>query len=139
MKSKPELREIDLAKLQWDPNSTLDKLGQGAFSVVWSGKYETKAVAIKQVLKLENLSAKDVRTITKEALLMQFSDHPHVLRVVGVCLPKGLLVMELALCSLSEFLYCGSVTGDTEGEAGAGEKLLKGGLQLPRVTGYSCT
>jgi hypothetical protein len=55
LKSKPELREIDLAKLQWDPNSTLDKLGQGAFSVVWSGKYETKAVAIKQVLKLENL------------------------------------------------------------------------------------
>ena len=29
LKSKPELREIDLAKLQWDPNSTSDKPGSG--------------------------------------------------------------------------------------------------------------
>ena len=29
LKSKPELREIDLLKLQWDPNSTSDKPGPG--------------------------------------------------------------------------------------------------------------
>ena len=112
LNSRPELREIDLAKLQWNPDSATDKLGQGAFSVVWKGQYDTNPVAIKQVLNLASLSPKDVRTITKEALLMQFSDHPNVLRVVGVCLPKGLLVMELALCSLSEYLYPITVQGE---------------------------
>ena len=105
LNSRPELRHIDLAKLDWDQNNISDRLGQGAFSVVWKGKYNNQPVAIKQVLNLTTLSQKDIRTITKEALLMQFSDHAHVLKVEGVCLPQGLLVMELALCSLSEYLY----------------------------------
>ena len=63
-------------------------------------------------MNLASLSPKDVRTITNEALLMQFSEHPNVMRVVGVCLPKGLLVMELALCSLSEYLYPITVQGE---------------------------
>jgi serine/threonine protein kinase len=105
LNSRPELRHIDLAKLEWDQNNISDRLGQGAFSVVWKGKYNNQPVAIKQVLNLTTLSQKDIRTITKEALLMQFSDHAHVLKVEGVCLPQGLLVMELALCSLSEYMY----------------------------------
>mmetsp|Transcript_2090 Transcript_2090/g.2853 ORF Transcript_2090/g.2853 Transcript_2090/m.2853 type:complete len:748 (-) Transcript_2090:26-2269(-) len=112
LKSKPELRQIDLARLQWDSNNISNILGQGAFSVVWRGKYESQSVAIKQVLNSTILSPKDTRIITKEALLMQFSDHVNVLKVLGVCLPKGLLVMELALCSLSEYLYRTTASGD---------------------------
>eukprot|EP01036_Dinobryon_divergens_P028166 gene28166-37066_t len=111
LSSKPVLREIDISKLQWNPDST-DKLGQGAFSVVRKGKYDEKPVAIKQVLNLATLSPKDARTITKEAMLMQFANHTHIMRVVGVCLPKGLLVMELALCSLFEYLYPITVQGE---------------------------
>ena len=112
LKSKPDLRHIDLVKLHWNPNKFSERLGQGAFSVVWRGKYDSQSVAIKQVLNLTTLSWKDIRTITKEALVMQFSDHAHVLKVVGVCLPQGLLVMELALCSLSEYLYRPTTTVD---------------------------
>jgi serine/threonine protein kinase len=100
-----QLTQVDLKKLEWNPNSASTKIGYGAFSTVCTGKYKKEYVAIKVIQQLGTMTARDLKLITKEAMIMQFADHPNILKLKGVSLAKGLLVMELALCSLADYLH----------------------------------
>ena len=97
-----QLRAFNEATLVWDARSC-PKLGQGAFATVYRGRYEGKDVAIKHFANLETVA--DVRIILKEAVVLQSIWHPNVLRSLGFSLDQGLLVSELAICSMSDLLY----------------------------------
>lgn len=100
-----QLTLIDKKYLTWEPLKSSNKLGQGGFSTVTIGMYKNEYVAIKHVHHLEQMSEKDIKMVTKEAMIMQFADHPNILGLKGVHLTQRLLVMELALCSLADYLH----------------------------------
>jgi serine/threonine protein kinase len=100
-----QLTQIDYKKIDCNFNSASAKIGYGAFSTVCTGKYKKEYVAIKVIQQLGSMSPRDLKLITKEAMIMQFADHPNIMKLKGVSLAKGLLVMELALCSLADYLH----------------------------------
>jgi serine/threonine protein kinase len=102
-----QLRMIEPKALSYDSKTFKDKIGEGTFSTVMIGTYNKEYVAVKQVRNMANMTAADIGTIMKEAQVMQFAQHPHILSLKGVYPTKGLLVMELALCSLADYLYQG--------------------------------
>jgi serine/threonine protein kinase len=97
-----QLNVIDSKALSFDPKN---KIGEGTFSTVMSGMYNKGYVAVKQVRDMANMSATDVNTILKEARVMQAAEHTNILSLKGVSPSKGLLVMELAVCSLADYLH----------------------------------
>jgi serine/threonine protein kinase len=88
--------------MEWDVGLS-SKLGQGAFATVYRGRYEGKDLAVKDFANLETVS--DLRSVLEEAVVLQSVWHPNVLRSLGFSPKRGLLVSELAICSLSDLLY----------------------------------
>jgi serine/threonine protein kinase len=91
------------------------KLGQGAFGVVFLGKWRTAKVAIKQstVLAVDQDALEDFK---QEALLMlSLQPHPNCVQVLGICVHDTNVYMILELCPL-----------------GSLESLMKSGLTMER-------
>jgi serine/threonine protein kinase len=123
--SNVQLTQIDSGSLTWNETKAANVLGRGSFATVSVGTYKKEYVAVKHLQQLVGMSARDLKLITKEAMIMQFADHPNILKLKGVALAKGLLVMELALCSLADYLH--------RGDALAAEraKSLRANLPVP--------
>lgn len=112
------VQDIDFALLKyWDPNnpSRIDPariLGQGSFGVVYRCEYQGKQIALKHFSCLTDTkvkpTAKELRVIQKEACTLQYcATHRNVIGFYGVSMEKGILLMELAVCSLYDLLYGG--------------------------------
>ena len=68
-------------------------LGKGGYAKVYRGKCHGKAVAIKKYLTRNEEAYTELRS---EAKLLQQSQHPCIVSVVGVCVYPMALVLELA-------------------------------------------
>ncbi len=95
--------EVDRDRLEF-----VEKLGSGQFGDVYKGTYtknglnETVCVAIK-MLKLNDDDNDDEKSLVamkfmQEARIMQTFDHPHIIKLIGLCSEyPSLIIMELAV------------------------------------------
>lgn len=89
------------------------KLGQGAFGVVFRGKWRTAPVAIKQstILAVDQDALEDFK---QEALLMlSLQPHPNCVQVLGICVHETNVYVILELCpqgSLESLLKSGNLS-----------------------------
>lgn len=108
-----ELHMIDMKKLVWDSSKAKNNIGMGTFSNVIVGQYNKEYVAIKQLrVDVDKMTPRDLKTIQKEAMIMQYANHRNILTIKGANLSKGIIVMELAVCSLSDYLYHADPTAE---------------------------
>jgi hypothetical protein len=64
-----------------------EKIGSGAFGVVWNGTYNAEDVAIKQCNIIANQAA--IAEFRREAvLLLSLKPHPSIVQVLGISVPK---------------------------------------------------
>ncbi len=103
-----KLLVIDHSQLNRE-NETL--LGIGAFGKVFKCQYKGVNVALKVFDGLKDcgsqvLSFKEKRAIEKEALIMQLASFsPNIIGFRGVNIDMGLLIMDLAICSLFDLYH----------------------------------
>mmetsp|Transcript_26848 Transcript_26848/g.37810 ORF Transcript_26848/g.37810 Transcript_26848/m.37810 type:complete len:834 (-) Transcript_26848:52-2553(-) len=91
--------EINYTELQLG-----DKIGEGAFGVVYKGKWRKRRVAVKQlIINTENES--DVNNFRKEAMLMRnLRPHKNILMYLGICTnPK------YPFCIVTEYMANGNL------------------------------
>jgi serine/threonine protein kinase len=62
-------------------------------------------VAVKCFENLTALTTKEVRAIEREARIMRKARNAHIIDFIGFSLERGLIVTELALCSLHDVLH----------------------------------
>ncbi|RYG63770.1 hypothetical protein EON64_15275, partial [archaeon] len=106
-----ELRRIIFSELEFD-EFTAVKLGQGGYGEVFTCIYKKKPAALKRFPALSkqqqrSFDPKVLRSIKREALIMQHIDHRNILKFYGGSIEHGLLLMELAACSLHDVLHNG--------------------------------
>jgi len=111
-------------KLQEEDLTIEQMIGRGASSVVYTGKYQNREVAIK--VFSEASLAFDLRDFYRETTILNALDHPHILAFEGSC-------VSLRRDSQSVFLL---VTELCSG--GSLKKRLreKGALRLPEIIKY---
>lgn len=90
-------------------NITVNKeLGMGEFGVVqqgvWSNEGERIQVAVKCLAK-ERMQTNTIEFL-KEAAIMHSIDHPHIVRLFGVVLDTGSLMLVTELAPLRSLLEC---------------------------------
>eukprot|EP01122_Echinamoeba_exundans_P012284 TRINITY_DN5092_c0_g1_i1.p1 TRINITY_DN5092_c0_g1~~TRINITY_DN5092_c0_g1_i1.p1 ORF type:complete len:825 (-),score=115.98 TRINITY_DN5092_c0_g1_i1:230-2704(-) len=87
-------------RIKWEELSLDAKLGQGAFGVVWRGRWrKTTGVAIKQTTGIA-MDEVVLQSFKKEALLLlNLRPHPHVVQMLGVCMHDSNVYMILELCT----------------------------------------
>ena len=90
--------EVDV-RIEWNPEKSKHKLGTGKYSTVFRGKFNNVEVAIKRCTK------EQMRLFEADATMMQSGIHPNILRLLHVAPKQCLVVMEMALCSLADFLH----------------------------------
>jgi hypothetical protein len=104
-KSKVFIRPVKEELLHFQ-ESEVGLVGQGAFCKVYKGQYDGENCAIKRyVLTGSALPPAESDTLRKEALIMQAVDHENLLKFKCASMEKGLLVVELAHCSLSDAIH----------------------------------
>ncbi len=106
LEKKAVLHSIQLTRLEF--NEHKDKLiGQGSFGEVFASQYKNQPVAVKRLPGTLH-QVKDptlLRSLKREALIMQYVSHPNIVGFFGASMEKGLLLLELADCSLDDALY----------------------------------
>lgn len=88
--------KIPCEDLSYDPADPTAMLGGGSYGTVFRGEWNDATVAIKR-LNMQHISAVAVKQLTQEANTMRALQHPHIIRIFGVCLDAGhfSLVMNL--------------------------------------------
>jgi serine/threonine protein kinase len=107
------VEDIDFSKLRhWAAGSPdmRRKLGTGSFGTVYKVEYNGKEVALKHFACLANLQAqastRDINKIRREGCILQHcASHKNVIGFYGVDLKSGIMLMELAVCSLNSVLF----------------------------------
>eukprot|EP01031_Cornospumella_fuschlensis_P027659 gene27659-33403_t len=101
-----QLAPINFTRLAFDPSKN-KRIGQGSYGEVFACSYKSNSVALKRFPRVleKGVSSQFVKSIRKEALIMQHVDHPNIIGFVGASLERGMLLMELALCSLDDCMY----------------------------------
>ena len=101
------LLPIDHSQLVWHKEAA-NLLGAGAFGAVYKGEYLRVPCAIKHFacLTQQSPTARELNRIRREARILQLASfHPNIVGFRGADLNLGLLLMELATCSLYDVLY----------------------------------
>jgi serine/threonine protein kinase len=102
-----ELVNITFDQLEWvEDGSSL--LGLGAFAQVHRGMYWGKPCAVKTFKHLpsQRMTEQDEGRILREARVLQLvSSHRNVVNFHGVSVSRGILLLELGGCTLSDLLY----------------------------------
>jgi len=81
-----------------------EKLGEGAFGVVWKALYHRNHVAVKQLKESSSLDPKILHQFADEALLMRaMQPHPNVVQFLGICTNP-------ILCIVTEYCSKGSLS-----------------------------
>lgn len=91
--------------LQWDEYDDSRIIGQGNYGTVYVALYQNQPVALKQFKNFHFLTPKELSSIKREALIMQSCRHLNIIEFVGVDLIRGILLSELAYCSLDTVMY----------------------------------
>ena len=92
---------MSLDEIQFDEGN---RLGNGAFGVVYKGRFRGRPAAFKTLnvkhaggnLKLDE--AQVVDAFLWEALNLALTSHPGVVKLLGVCIDKAVLCMVLEFC-----------------------------------------
>uniref|UniRef100_A0A915D8V9 receptor protein-tyrosine kinase n=1 Tax=Ditylenchus dipsaci TaxID=166011 RepID=A0A915D8V9_9BILA len=110
---KPNMRRLNLISVDELDDSKNTILGQGAFGIVYAGKWKPPSrsgislpVAIKAINPSESRHTTDAEMM-KEAGLMASIQHEHLLPLVGICVGKGgikIITILRPLGSLLKFL-----------------------------------
>ncbi|XP_059141022.1 uncharacterized protein LOC131928886 [Physella acuta] len=90
------LKKVELNRHDIDFNIS-DLLGDGTFSQVYKGKYQDSGVAVKQLKT--SLVAADRNYFAAEVSMLQELEHPHVVRLLGVCITDRLPLIVLEFMS----------------------------------------
>jgi len=78
-----------------------EKLGSGAFGVVWKGNWRKMDVAVKEI-KPDRIGSVDMKAFLSEAeIMMNMISHQNVVLMMGVC--------QEPLCIVTEFCEKGSL------------------------------
>jgi len=106
-KAQSSLLPIDHSQLVWhkEPASLL---GAGAFGAVYKGEYLRTPCAIKHFacLTQQSPTTRELNKIRREARILQLASfHPNIIGFRGADLDLGMLLMELATCSLYDVLH----------------------------------
>jgi surface protein len=83
------------------------QLGQGSFGEVFECVYKNHPAALKCLPGVlgKVKDQKLLKSMKKEALIMQFVNHPNIIGFLGASLDRHVLVLELACGSLDDMLY----------------------------------
>jgi len=98
---------IDHSQLLWIKDRSM-LLGAGTFGAVYKCEYLHTPCAIKYFacLTQQAPTTKELMKIKREARILQLASfHPNIIGYRGVDLEQGLLLMELASCSLFDILH----------------------------------
>ena len=101
MKLLLRFSEIDLSLL--DPIKTV--IGRGQYGVVYSCRYNHRAMALKEFQSIGQLSNEMLCKIQREAAIMSLLRHKNIVSFEGFSLSDGIIIMELAHCSLFSLLH----------------------------------
>ena len=91
---------------------TRDKVGEGAYGVVYRGNYRGAECALKYIrsylFQTASASRFSLEQFERECELAQRLSSPHIVRFVGVSFDRGVpvLLSELLECSLTDVLDC---------------------------------
>ena len=98
-------RQIARNELDYQANAQ-SKLGQGAFGVVYRGKWQGNAVAVKQLLEEMMVDADKVADFKREADIIGALRHPHIVILYGAVMDAApyCMVMDLMEMSLHQLL-----------------------------------
>eukprot|EP00658_Telonema_sp_P-2_P046399 TRINITY_DN3455_c0_g1_i8.p1 TRINITY_DN3455_c0_g1~~TRINITY_DN3455_c0_g1_i8.p1 ORF type:complete len:515 (-),score=95.04 TRINITY_DN3455_c0_g1_i8:532-2076(-) len=72
-------------------------LGVGGTARVYSGQWRAQPVAVKMIFCIQ-LTHVEVQSFTHEANMLQELQHPHIVKVFGVCIAPPALCLVLELC-----------------------------------------
>jgi len=87
------------------------KLGEGAFGVVWKAMYHRSPVAVKQLKESESIDPVFLRQFLKEAELMRtIQPHRNVVQFLGICTSP-------VLCIVTEYMERGSLADYLKSDA----------------------
>jgi len=110
-KDKTKLKaNAGASKAAWEiPYEELDmdkKIGQGAFGIVFRGKWRMQTVAIKQLLD-KSMTQKQFDEFYGECeLMMNLRPHKNIVQLLGICIDPN-----KPLCIVTDFVKCGSLYG----------------------------
>lgn len=94
--------EIPINEIQFDRSNVV---GNGACSIVYSGKWTKHMVALKELkVESEKYSTSVFKSFYKEVEIMKRLKHPNIVQLYGICtanIPKPIIVLE--------FLHRGSL------------------------------
>ncbi|GLJ10675.1 hypothetical protein SUGI_0132800 [Cryptomeria japonica] len=81
------------------------KVGEGDYGVVYRGEVEETMVAVK--VRREDGFSVDQQTFHQQIDMLRDIRHPHLVRILGVCLDRECIMYEyMANGSLADHLYC---------------------------------
>src|SRR5262249_31826678 len=71
------------------------KLGAGSYGVVYMGRYQGQAIAVKELLIPHSAITEDTqRAVEEEAALMVQARHPNIVHCHGICVRTYAILME---------------------------------------------
>jgi serine/threonine protein kinase len=85
-------------------NDTLNHRGF-FFGTSYRCHYRGHQYELKHYPDVGKLDSTDLRKVYREALIMQLISHPNVTRLIGADLEDGIIISELAICSLYDVIY----------------------------------
>jgi serine/threonine protein kinase len=101
-----ELSPVQMTRLEYSLE-TSRRLGQGSFGDVYECVYKNKPAALKHLPRtLDRVTdRKLLKSLKKEALIMQVVSHPNIIGFLGASIEKHILILDLACGSLDDVLY----------------------------------
>ena len=80
-------------------------IGRGQYGMVYSCRYDNRQVAMKEFPAFGQQADEVIRKIKREAAIMSLLRHKNIINFEGLSLKMGVIVMELAHCSLFNHLH----------------------------------
>lgn len=104
--AKYTVADINMSQLNWNASCIDSIIGKGTFGSVFKVKYYEVNVALKHIPGIDGtMAASDIKKIKREAIIMQNCLHRNIVTFLGANIEKGLILMELASCSLHDILH----------------------------------
>lgn len=110
-RSKPQIFQLTpvTKQLRWNKKNASSIMGRGRYGIVYSGQYDKDQVAIKFFKDLNlGMDTQVMKSIQREALILQNLDHPNVVKFHAASLEEGIIILELGIHSLDVILHEGS-------------------------------
>lgn len=103
--SEDDIDGVDMSVLEWDKTNPKNILGKGSFATVFKCDYDGVLCALKLFENLNMLSYKALKSVKREARIMNMASHANIIAFRGFDVESGIIVCELAECSLHDVLH----------------------------------